>query len=77
MSQQCGGEREGISQAFGSVHEEILFIEKRDYIRPLRREKRHDSWSSPRWSVRVQNNQPCGCLKDHSVKGYDSLQKPG
>ncbi|GFY15738.1 hypothetical protein TNCV_1283831 [Trichonephila clavipes] len=25
----------------------------------------------------VQNNQPCGCFKDHCVKGYDSLHKYG
>ncbi|GFX00342.1 uncharacterized protein TNCV_1273361 [Trichonephila clavipes] len=25
----------------------------RDYIRPLRREKKNDNWSSPRWSVSV------------------------
>ncbi|GFV52849.1 transposable element Tc1 transposase [Trichonephila clavipes] len=42
------------------------------------REKRHDRWSSHRWSVRVQNNQPCGCFKDQCVKGltvYTNLDK--
>ncbi|GFV95480.1 hypothetical protein TNCV_4574821 [Trichonephila clavipes] len=40
------------------------------------REKRH-YWSSPSWSIRVQNSQPCGRFKDHCVKSYNSLHKPG
>ncbi|GFV55650.1 hypothetical protein TNCV_1821371 [Trichonephila clavipes] len=74
-----GGERDIISQAFGSVKDtwENVFLVKRGYVLLLRRESTHDSWSLSRSSVRIQNSQPCSCFIDYCVKGYGSLHKPG
>ncbi|GFT92751.1 hypothetical protein TNCV_739421 [Trichonephila clavipes] len=41
---------------------------KPENARPLRREKRNDIYSSPRWSAHIQNSQPCRCFKDHLSK---------
>ncbi|GFV17313.1 hypothetical protein TNCV_2220761 [Trichonephila clavipes] len=55
----------------------VCEISKRYNVQPLRHGKRHGDWSSPCWSVNVQNNQLFGCLKDHCVKDSDCLNKPG
>ncbi|GFV33662.1 hypothetical protein TNCV_4567771 [Trichonephila clavipes] len=60
-------EREYKHFVVGEMHEKILFLTKRDYVRPFRREKRHDNLSSPRRNISVQNSQPCGCFEDNYV----------
>ncbi|GFX22668.1 hypothetical protein TNCV_2994031 [Trichonephila clavipes] len=60
-----------------TVRDRTMAVAKRNCIRPLRHEKRHESWSSPRWNVRVQNSQPCGWFKDHGVMGYNNRHKCG
>ncbi|GFY25638.1 transposable element Tcb2 transposase [Trichonephila clavipes] len=50
---------------------------ERDYVQILRPEKRNDNWSSPRWSVPVQNSQPCKYFRNHCAKKYTAYTNMG